>query len=154
MKQKLINSFLAWVVLIHTCGCEDTRSNQVGGGLVGGATGAIVGAQIGSGTGQLIGVATGTLLGALLGSEIGRHIAHSDHAYADEAAQKAFRTGKPTTWRNPSTAHKGSIKAGAPYWDHGECCRPYTQKIYIGNKEVIAHGTACQQADGTWVICD
>ena len=152
MKQQLTSSLLLGAMLVQTCGCQDSRSSQVGGGLVGGATGAIVGAQIGSGTGQLLGVAAGTLLGALVGSEIARHIVDSDHTYADEAAQRAFKTGRSTPWRNPSTTHKGSIKVGPQYRSHGERCRKYTQKIYIGNKQETAHGIACQQADGTWVI--
>ena len=68
------------------------------------------------------------------------------HAYASPLNQ-------PIVWNNPGTGNSGSI---TPIRDgrsnSGKYCREFQSDVTVGGEHQNAHGTACQEPDGSWKI--
>ncbi len=138
-------------------GCAPSMGPKEGTGtLLGAGTGALLGAQVGQGRGRLVAVAIGTLAGAILGQEVGKSLDRADRLTMERNAQYALeytRTNQPTTWRNPDSGNYGSITPVETYQtSQGQYCREYYQTVSIGGQPQQAYGTACRQADGSWMI--
>ncbi len=129
---------------------------EVGGTVVGAGTGALIGSQIGGGKGKLAAVAIGTLAGALIGQQVGKSLDSADQSSMQQTAQRSLessRTNEPVEWKNPDNGNSGSITPTRTFTnDQGQSCREYTQQVTIGGEPQEAHGTACRQTDGTWMI--
>lgn len=126
------------------------------GTVAGAGTGALIGSQIGGGRGKIAAVAIGTLAGALLGQQLGKSLDRADKASMEQNAQRtleSYKSYETSEWRNPDTGNYGSITPTRTYTnDQGQSCREYTQIINIEGETHEAHGTACRQSDGTWLI--
>ncbi len=136
--------------------CEGAGTKQTVGTLGGAAAGGLLGAQIGGGRGQLAAVAAGTLLGAFLGSELGKSLDRADQLAAQQAATQAHTApmNQTVAWNNPDSGHSGTV---TPVRDGtntqtGAYCREYQTTIVVGGQTEQAHGTACQQPDGSWKV--
>lgn len=129
---------------------------ETGGTVIGAGAGALLGSQIGGGSGKLVAVAIGTLAGALIGQGVGQSLDRADQLMMERNAQYALestRSNVATTWRNPDTGNYGSITPVETYQtSRGQYCREYTQTVVIGGRSQQAYGTACRQADGSWMI--
>lgn len=68
-------------------------------------------------------------------------------AASDQAAIRAFRTGKPAHWRltdRDGIARSGHVSVGAPRWVGGCACRSVQTVKYHGRKQiVVASGMRC-----------
>lgn len=128
-------------------------NKQTGGTAVGAVLGGLAGAQFGKGRGQLVTTGLGVLLGALAGSEVGKSLDRADHAYMNQAQNRAYSApvGQTITWSNPESGNYGSytpLRDG--HTSSGAHCREYKQTIYVDGRQETAKGTACQNPDGTW----
>jgi surface antigen len=132
-------------------GCETTthaQEGQVIGTVIGGA----VGAQVGDGYGNT----TATILGALAGGMIGQHIGQSmDDTDRMLAAQTLNdnRTGETRTWVNPDTGYRYTFTPTRTYEEASVPCREFRLDATIGDRsDQDVYGTACLQADGSWLV--
>ncbi len=138
------------ITLTILAGCRETKEEF--GTLVGAGTGAYIGSQIGSGRGQLAAVAIGALLGGHIGGGIGRDMDELDRRRANNVLEKA-PTGTSVSWDNPDTNSYYTVTPTRTYADATTGpCRDYTTQAVIGGKSETIYGTACRQADGTWMI--
>ena len=126
------------------------------GTLVGAAGGAYAGTHFSRGRRQLAATAAGTLLGALVGGNIGRSLDRADILYLQRAHQQALEfapSGRSARWQNPHTGHSGAVTLLRTYHVHsGAYCRAYRTTVTIGGWIEEAHGTACRQTDGSWMV--
>jgi surface antigen len=129
-------------------GCNPTKQDV--GTVVGAGAGAYVGSQIGNGTGQLAAVAIGALLGGFLGGSVGQQMDDLDR-YKTQAALEGTPTGSSVEWNNPDTGVNYSVTPTNTYDSSSGPCRDYTTEAVIDGRAEIVHGTACRQADGSWV---
>lgn len=132
-------------------------SKQTGGGALGAVVGGLAGSQFGKGRGQLVATGLGVLLGALAGSEVGKSLDRADHAYMNQAQNRAYAApvGQTISWNNPQSGNSGTytpLRDG--HTNTGAHCREYQQTIYVGGRQETAKGTACQNPDGTWKTID
>lgn len=123
------------------------------GGVLGAGAGAGIAAAAGASPTLIVASALG---GALIGGYVGHRLDDRDKQLAAEAATRAFeqnRTGQASAWNNPKTGNSGSITPTKTYQlANGQYCRAYKQTITVGGEPQQSSGTACRQADGTWVI--
>lgn len=143
--------FLCMLMLASMCGCQNKQSS---GTLFGALTGAALGAAVGKGDGLAVGI--GAVAGAMIGNEIGRVLDEKDKAMMMQSSNQALEkapSGHKVEWSNPDSGHRGYTVVEKTYQKNdGRYCREYSQKVYIGNKEHNAYGTACRQPDGSWEI--
>jgi len=138
-------------------GCASDMGQKQGVGSLGGAVaGGLAGSAFGSGTGKMVAVGIGSVLGAFLGGEMGRSLDRADQLYANQAASTAYSApvGQTINWNNPDSGNSGQITTTRDGYQQGSnaYCREYSQAINVGGRTQTAHGTACQQPDGTWKI--
>lgn len=125
------------------------------GTAAGAIAGGVIGYQFGGGAGQALATVGGVLLGGMLGNSIGKSLDNADRAAYDQASQHALESGRRQHWRNPESGHYGTVTPKRHYTDNsGRSCREYTQTIYIDGRKNSGHGTACREADGSWMIID
>lgn len=126
------------------------------GTVVGAGTGALIGSQIGGGKGKLAAVAVGTLAGALLGQQVGKSLDRADSSTMQSTAQSSLessRTYETDEWRNPDSGNSGTFTPTRTFQNEsGQSCREYNQTVTIEGETQTAHGTACRQSDGSWLI--
>ena len=147
----------ALVLTLAAAGCADDGrgGNEVGGTLVGAALGGLVGSQFGHGNERLAMTAAGTLFGAYIGNSIGRKMDAEDRRRMREAEMHAYAAplNQPIVWNNPNTGNSGSV---TPIRDGrsnaGKYCREFQSEVVVGGERQHAHGTACQEPDGSWRI--
>ena len=154
MKPKTVIAAVVSVFVLGACTNYQERPRQTAGTLIGAAAGGLAGAQFGGGTGQLAATAAGVLLGGWLGSEIGASMDRTDKLYAQQAHQQALNSGQRIQWNNPDSGHYGSVTPTRSGTDTrtGALCREFQSTVIIGGQQEQAHGTACQQTDGSWRI--
>ena len=161
MKTKLTTLAVASVLLLTGCAADGSNpwgmgTKQTVGTGAGAVIGGILGSQVGNGSGQLWATGAGALLGAFVGSSIGQSLDQADRMYHAQATERAYSApiGETINWNNPESGHSGSvtpIREGRQA-STGSTCREYKQTIVIDGKAETAIGTACKQADGTWVL--
>lgn len=160
MKKSFMTLGLVAALALPAAGCTQNGQWAMGNKqTIGAASGAVIGgvlaSNVGGGKGQLWATGAGTLLGAFLGSEIGKSLDRADMEYASRATERAYTApmGETITWENPESGNRGSItpmKEG--YTNAGDYCRKYQQTIVVDGQAETAYGTACKQADGSWVL--
>ncbi len=163
MKTKLTTLAVASVLLLTGCAADGSNpwgmgNKQTIGTGAGAVIGGILGSNVGGGKGQLWATGAGALLGAFVGSSIGQSLDQADRMYHSQATEKAYSAplGETINWNNPESGHSGSvtpIREGRQA-STGSVCREYKQTIVIDGKAETAIGTACKQADGTWVLAN
>jgi surface antigen len=72
-----------------------------------------------------------------------------------EAEMRAYGSplNQPIVWNNPNNGTSGSV---TPIRDgrssRGQYCREFQSEVIVGGERQNAHGTACQEPDGSWRI--
>jgi surface antigen len=149
-------SVLSISALVLLSGCSNQMGQREGAGtLLGAIAGGLLGSQIGEGDTRLFAVGAGTLLGAMVGGEIGRSLDATDRLLMERTAGRAFEYSPSDTtvgWRNPDTGHSGTYTPQNVIQQPNSVCREFQQTVTIGGRTEEAYGTACRQADGTWMI--
>ncbi len=148
------------VLALSGCASLEERTKQVTWlevlGTVGGAAvGGVVGAQFGAGFGGALYTAGGTLVGGTLGYATARRLAPTDQALYDSTANKALaeaRPGEILGWKNAETGNSGIFRTTETYQaTDGRLCRSYRTTVAFSDAVEASGGTACQQADGSWL---
>lgn len=153
MKMKF--AALAVAGALSLTACEGAGGKETAGTLLGGAGGALLGSQVGGGSGQILAAIAGGLAGAFVGNQLGASLDKADQAYAEQATQQAQAApvGQTIAWNNPESGNSGTITPTRDGTDQtGRYCREYQTTVTVDGQVERAHGTACQQADGSWVI--
>ena len=146
---------LAATLALSGCANDGRGGNEVGGTLMGAALGGLVGSQCGHGDGRLAMTAAGTLLGAYVGNSVGRKLDDEDRRRMRDAETRAYGgpINQPIIWNNPGTGNSGTV---TPIRDgrsnSGKYCREFQSEVTVGGERQNAHGTACQEPDGSWRI--
>lgn len=133
-----------------TTGCASTQAEQ--GEIIGGVLGGVVGAQVGEGRGRTAAIIVGTIAGAMIGRQIGETMDESDRRQTAIALHDS-RTGQSTTWVNPDNGYKYTVTPTRTFERNDGPCREFRLLAAVGsdpNQEL--YGTACLQADGSWVV--
>lgn len=126
-------------------------NNESIGSVTGGVVGGLLGSQFGGGTGKIAAAVGGTLLGAYLGGSIGRTMDSVDQLKMQNALETQ-PTGQTSTWKNPDSGNRYTVKPIRTYQHAHQPCREYVTTAVIGGKEEKVYGKACRQADGSWKI--
>lgn len=152
---KKIATALVLVPALALGACESAEFGEKTGlgAALGAAGGGLIGAAANGGT---TGILAGVVLGGLAGGAIGNSLEQEDRRLALENSQAALersRTGETAAWRNPDSGNAGSLTPTRTFQAaDGTFCREYQQTITVGGREENAFGTACRQADGTWML--
>ena len=139
----------ASIVLLASC---ETMTHGDEGEIIGGVVGGVLGSQIGDGSGRTAAIIIGTLAGAMIGRQIGENMDEVDRMKTARALNDS-RTGTSTTWVNPDTGYEYTVTPTRTFEASGGPCREFRLDAEVGsspNEEV--YGTACLQADGSWLI--
>jgi surface antigen len=140
---------IASVVLLAAC---ETMSQAEQGEMIGGVVGGVVGAQIGEGHGRTAAIIIGTLAGAMIGRQIGETMDETDRTKTARVLNDS-RTGTSTTWVNPDTGHEYTVTPTRTYERSSGPCREFRLDASVGDSpDEEVYGTACLQADGSWLI--
>lgn len=133
--------------------CTTAPSKEEQGVIIGAIAGGILGHQVGGGSGQVLATIVGTAAGAAIGGSIGRNMDETDRLHTT-AALENVRTGVPSSWVNPDTGYEYVITPTETYDSSAGPCREYILDAKIGGETEQIYGTACRQADGSWMIVD
>ncbi|MBF0256600.1 MAG: glycine zipper 2TM domain-containing protein [Gammaproteobacteria bacterium] len=125
-------------------------SQQQTGNVVGGVVGAVVGNQFGGGSGQVAMTALGAIAGSMIGGAVGQNMDENDQLRAQYALENS-RTNEASSWTNPDTGYRYTVTPTRTYNDSGRSCREYSTRATIDGRQEVIRGTACRQADGSWV---
>lgn len=154
---KKLTTLILILMLTVLAGCASLPgSNQTQGTVAGGAIGALLGSTIGGGRGAVWATAAGAIGGALIGSHIGKRLDSRDHQAMNKATYSALehsKSGTKTGWSNPDSGHAGSVTPTSTLeMADGSVCREFTSQVEIDGNTETAHGRACRQDDGNWII--
>ena len=139
------------MMLTLLAGCE-TMTHAEQGEVIGGVVGGVVGAQIGEGSGQTAAIIIGTLAGAMIGRHLGETMDDVDRMNTARTLNDS-RTGESTTWVNPDTGYEYTVTPTRTFEESGGPCREFTLDATVGGEaDQEVYGTACLQADGSWLI--
>jgi surface antigen len=133
--------------------CSTVPSKQDQGVIIGAIAGGILGNQVGGGSGRVLATIVGTVAGAAIGGSIGRTMDETDRMNT-AAALENVRTGVPSAWVNPDTGYEYVMTPTSTYDSGTGPCREYTLDATIGGRTEQIYGTACRQADGSWLVVD
>jgi surface antigen len=139
------------VTAISLAACTTVPAKEDQGILIGAIAGGILGNQVGGGSGRVLATMVGTIAGAAIGGSVGRTMDDTDRLNASMALENV-RTGVPSTWINPDTGYEYAITPTQTYDSGTGPCREYTLDALIGGRTEQIYGTACRQADGTWLV--
>lgn len=151
MNMRVILLLLGWLaasMTIVSCGTTHEQQGEILGGVLGG----VIGSQIGEGSGQTVAIIVGTMAGSMIGRHIGETMDQNDRMYAGRTLNDA-RTGETTQWVNPDNGNVYAVTPTRTFETASGPCREFTLDATVGGvpgQEV--YGTACRQADGTWVL--
>jgi surface antigen len=137
--------------LVFLLGCETTTHAQEGE-VIGAVIGGVVGAQIGDGDTQTAAIILGTIAGSMIGRHIGQTMDDTDRMMTAQSLNDS-RTGEPTTWVNPDTGYRYTVTPTKTYEEGGGPCREFQLDATVGGRtDQDVYGTACLQADGSWLV--
>lgn len=139
------------VFLLFACSSAPTKQDQ--GIIIGAIAGGILGHQVGGGSGQVLATIIGTMAGAAVGGSIGRTMDEADRLNTTVALENV-RTGVSSAWVNPDTGYEYVVTPTNTYESGTGPCREYTLDAKIGGETEQIYGTACRQADGSWLVVD
>lgn len=154
MRQKMLTVVLAAGFLLMTgviAGCETTSHAQQGE-IIGGVLGGVIGAQVGEGRGNTAAIILGTLAGSMIGRHIGESMDDTDRMYTARTLNDA-KTGQSTTWTNPDNGNQYTVTPTRTYEKTEGPCREFRLDANVGGQnDQEVYGTACLQADGSWLV--
>ena len=136
---------------IFLSGCETTTHGQQGE-VLGSVIGGVVGAQVGDGRGRTAAIIVGTIAGAMIGRHIGESMDDTDRMKTAIVLNDS-RTGNGSSWVNPDTGYRYTVTPTRTFEQESGPCREFQLDATIGgqaNQDV--YGTACLQADGSWLV--
>ncbi|HER25513.1 MAG TPA: hypothetical protein ENI69_00220 [Rhodospirillales bacterium] len=137
---------------------QNMSTSQIVGTVAGAYVGGTLGAKIGGGIGQLMAISIGVVVGAGSGYTLGTLLDPSDYAFYNDNAQQtlsAKNNGVITQWSNPQTGNGGIFRATRSYTTgDGRYCREFRAAMAVAGTIENRIGSACQQADGTWLSGD
>ena len=143
-------SALALALTLST-GCE-TMSQAEQAEVIGGVVGGVVGAQVGEGSGRTVAIIVGTLAGAMIGRQIGETMDDVDRMRTARSLNDS-RTGQSTTWVNPDTGYEYTVTPTRTFEESAGPCREFSLNATVGGQpDQEVYGTACLQADGSWML--
>lgn len=142
---------LAISIALLMLACSTAPSKQDQGVIIGAIAGGLLGSQVGGGSGRVVATIVGSIAGAAIGGSIGRSMDETDRLKAT-AALENVRTGVPSSWVNPDTGYEYAITPTNTYESQTGPCREYIMDATIGGKTEQIYGTACRQADGSWMV--
>lgn len=148
-KTLLAVSMLLVSALFSACETAPTKEDQ--GLIIGGIVGGIVGHQVGGGSGRTLATIIGTVAGAAIGGSVGRSMDDNDRIMASRTLE-TVRTDIPASWVNPDTGYEYTMTPTRTYDEGTGPCREYTIDATIGGEKQQIYGTACRQADGSWLV--
>lgn len=131
--------------LLAGSGCT-TTSLSSGGGVVP----ALGGGDDGS-NGKVATRIINAMDGGLIGGTIGNGLNSDDRRKALEAEYRALeygQGGQAVAWKGGDRS--GEVVAAQPYRVGSQDCRQYSQTVFTTGTPLIARGTACRNADGSW----
>ena len=144
-------AFLLSLLFTLSLGCE-TMSQADQAEIIGGVLGGVVGAQVGEGRGRTAAIIIGTLAGAMIGRHVGETMDENDRVNTARSLNDS-RTGEATTWVNPDTGHRYTVTPTRTFKDAGGPCREFRLNATVGDQpDQEVYGTACLQADGSWLL--
>lgn len=145
----VIAGILTALIFMH--GCETTTHAQEGE-VIGAVIGGVVGAQVGHGDTRTAAIILGTIAGSMIGRHIGQTMDDTDRMMTARSFNNS-RTGEPTTWVNPDTGYRYTVTPTRTYEQVGGPCREFQLDATVaGRTDQDVHGTACLQADGSWLV--
>lgn len=145
----IVVAAFASVAIVPACG---TMSQAQQGEVIGGVVGGVIGAQVGQGSGRTVAIIVGTLAGAMIGRQIGETMDDTDRMRTARVLNDA-RTGTSTTWINPDTGHEYTVTPTQTYEAASGPCREFRLDASVGDSpDEEVYGTACLQADGSWLV--
>lgn len=150
-KNTLASLLVVAVLGASISGCETTTHGQQGE-VLGGVIGGVIGAQVGDGRGRTAAIIIGTIAGAMIGQHIGESMDDTDRMRTAIVLNDS-RTGEHTTWINPDTGYEYTVTPTRTYEKSGGPCREFQLDATVGgqaNQDI--YGTACLQADGSWLV--
>lgn len=131
--------------------CETTTHAQQGE-VMGGVLGGVLGAQVGEGRGRTAAIIVGTIAGAMIGRHIGESMDDTDRIKTATALNDS-RTGQATSWVNPDTGYQYTVTPTRTFETSSGPCREFQLDATVGGKtNEDLYGTACLQADGSWLV--
>lgn len=138
--------FLSAVCLLSSCA---EMNNSDVGTITGGVIGGLVGSQFGGGSGQVVAAAGGALVGAMIGDKIGQTMDKVDRMEMQKALETQ-KSGQATSWKNPDTGARYTVRPTKTYYQGTKPCRAYVTTAYIDGKRQQIHGRACRDSQGRW----
>ena len=140
---------VAGAISLQGCaGMDQAEQGEIIGGVVGG----VLGAQVGEGSGQTVAIIIGTIAGSMIGRHIGETMDDQDR-YNTALALRDSRTGEGATWVNPDNGNTYTVTPTRTYEESGGPCREFRLDADVGgSSDEEVYGTACLQADGSWLI--
>ncbi len=147
----LLATLTLFAASIMIAGCETTSQGQQGQ-VIGAVLGGVIGAQVGDGSGRTTAIILGTLAGSMIGQHIGESMDDTDRMLAARTLSDN-RTGESRTWVNPDTGHRYAVTPTRTHEHASGPCREFRLDAKIGNQpDQEVYGTACRQADGSWLV--
>lgn len=132
--------------LLAGSGCT-TSGLSSGGGIVP----ALGGGDSGTSNGKVAARIINAMDGGLIGGTIGNGLSDGDRRKALEAEYRALeygQGGQGVAWKGGSRS--GEVVAAQPYRVGSQDCRQYSQTVFTTGTPLVARGTACRNADGSW----
>ena len=149
---KLLRTGSALVLFWAIGGCAASGPSEEAGMIIGGVLGGLLGAQVDDDHGpRTAAIIAGSLLGAQVGASIGRSMDEVDRLRAGQALE-TVRTGVPSRWRNPDSGVDYVFTPTRTHESASGPCREYSMGAAIGGRDERVDGTACRQADGSWLV--
>ena len=139
------------LVGIQLTGCSNMGDNQQVGGITGGVVGGLLGSQLGGGHGRTAAIIGGSIIGSMIGSNIGAEMDQANRMRVVHALETT-RLNHSRSWVDDNTGYRYTVVPTKTYHNHGTLCRKYTTSILVAGKLENAHGTACRNKSGDWVI--
>ena len=154
MKKLAIATAVSAVLLT---GCAGTYDKAQTGAVLGALTGTALAYGLGKDSGNKdLWLIAGGAAGGLFGHSIGKKLDERDRLLLGETVQQTLEKAPDNSvgsWNNPNSGNSGTI---VPTQTHmsatNQPCREFTTTINIGGQQQQGVGTACRQADGSWLI--
>lgn len=131
--------------LLAGSGCT-TTSLSSGGGVV-----PALGGGDDASSGKVAARIINAMDGGLIGGTIGNGLNGDDRRKALEAEYRALeygQGGQAVAWKGDGRS--GEVVAAQPYRVGSQDCRQYSQTVFTTGTPLVARGTACRNADGSW----
>lgn len=150
MKTTLVKACVLFLCVMATgCSTNSTSENTVLGTVAGVAVGGGLGALIGNSTAAAVG---GAVAGGIIGGVIGYNMDSSDKARMYQVMDTS-PAKKTHCWTNKktTTAYRVTPTSTTMSYAGQHNCRSYQSDVTHNGKTQQYVGTACRQADGSWV---